>query len=170
METTTQNPVLAHWYYSVEEWEGFNRLEKKTRGEEVLIEALLIAFLGAALLHFTRDAHWVIALAISMVLGTLYAIIRYAMRINALKWRQPALPEIIITGSSVIINGNTLDYHSETRWLRKASLTEKEGKNILAITYEWQTRKGVTFDEIRVLVPKGKLKEGMEVLNRLNDL
>lgn len=170
METMTKNPVLAHWYYSVEEWEAFTRTEKKIRGEEVLLEALLITVLGTLLLHFTRGASWVVALAICMVIGTIYALIRYTMRLNTIRWRNPSLPEVIITNSAVIINGNKLDYHSETRWLRRADLAEKEGRNLLAITYEWQTRKGVTFDEIRIPIPKGRLKEGMEIQQRLNQV
>lgn len=168
MDTSAQKPVLAHWYYSVEEWEGFTRIEKKTRGEEVFFEALLISVLGTFLLRFVKGAPWVAAIAISMVIATIYAIIRYTLRMNAIRWKNPSLPEVIITEQSVIINGHKLEYHSETRWLRRANLMEKEGRNLLAITYEWQTRKGVTYDEIRIPVPRGKLKEGMEVQERLN--
>jgi hypothetical protein len=49
------------------------------------------------------------------------------------------------------------------------SIKEVKAFNILEFTYCWSTRSGKTYDEIRVPIPKGNLKEAISLQERLMD-
>ena len=168
MEMKQPDPVLAHWYYTVSEWESFIRWEKKKRGSDILLEGSLVVILGTILLVILRDAPLIWALLVSILIAGLYSIIKYALRMNSLKWKGPGMPEVLITKTSIITNGIKTAFHTDQKWFRRAVINEKADRNILEITYEWQTRKGVTYDEIRLPVPKGKLREAIEIQSFLN--
>ncbi len=78
------------------------------------------------------------------------------------------MPEIVITNGTATVNGKPTVFQGDGKWLRKADIKEMNNINVLEIIYEWKTGKGITFDELRIPVPKGKLREAMELLDCLN--
>ena len=78
------------------------------------------------------------------------------------------MPEISVEGGTVTVNGKSIIFQGNGVWLRKADIKEKDNINILEIAYEWKMGDDVCFDEIKIPVPKGKLREAMELLDCLN--
>jgi hypothetical protein len=74
----------------------------------------------------------------------------------------------VITNRIANVNGKPIVFHGDGKWLRKVDIKEKNNINVLEITFEWKTGKGITFDELRIPVPKGKLREAIELLDCLN--
>jgi hypothetical protein len=163
-----EQSVLVHWYYSVSEWQEFMNRENKKRNKQILRDSLLIGILGMLILHYIGKISWVVSFIIACNLSILCMGLKYYFRKRAGTWRDKKMPEVTIMDDTAMINGKQLVFHGQGKWLRKADIKEKNNVNVLEITYEWHTRKGAHFDEIRVPVPRGKLREAVELLDCLN--
>lgn len=82
--------------------------------------------------------------------------------------KQQQIPEIKITRERVWIGDNHQHFHSHEHQLKRIDIRDEGKLNIMEITYEWAKRKTPGSDEIRIPVPKGKLKEAFEVEEKLN--
>lgn len=167
MHTNPENNLLAHWYYSRMEWEDFLKGETRERDGVILLECLGLALLAAVLIYWLSGAGFWVAVFTGLIPGTLYGLSRYLLRLRRFRWKSDSMPEVLITRHRADINGRSTVFHGSTSWIRRAELIEKEGRNMIEITYEWQTRTGYTYDEIRIPVPRGKLREAMEIRDKL---
>ena len=79
-------------------------------------------------------------------------------------------PEVRITPERVWIGDAHQHFSSEEHRLKRIDIRDEGKLNILEITYEWAKRKIPGLDEIRVPVPKGKLREAIEVEEKLNSI
>ena len=77
--------------------------------------------------------------------------------------RVKSVPEVSITPEKVWIGNNQQYFNSSKHELRQIDLRHEGFVNVLAITYG---RDGSNY-EIRIPVPKGKLREAIEVQDRL---
>jgi len=59
-------------------------------------------------------------------------------------------------------------FHSNGRSLKRINIKDEGKLNVMQIVYEQQLQNGVFDKDIHVPVPKGKLKEAIEVEERLN--
>jgi hypothetical protein len=76
-------------------------------------------------------------------------------------------PEIKITGEMVSI-GDKLHYFSnEENRLKRIDIRDEGKMNIMEFTFQWSKRKVPATDELQIPVPKGKLKEAIEIVERL---
>lgn len=159
--------VLTTWAYSQTEWKAFMKWEKRERSSGTLMEAVILVALGTLAIHFLKDADWITAFTISIVMGIIYGVIKYMITMSSIKLDENKMPEVIITNQSVIVNGHMNRFYGNNVWLGKVSIKEVKAFNILEFTYCWSTRSGETFDEIRVPIPKGNLKEAIYLQERL---
>ena len=72
-------------------------------------------------------------------------------------------PQVSITPEKVCVGNDQQYFSSSKHELRQIDLRHEKVINILAITYE----RGGSNHEIRIPVPKGKLREAIEVQDRL---
>jgi MFS family permease len=159
--------VLADWLYSSGEWNSFLKWERKERGSNTVIEGLAIVLFGGALLHFTKNAGWPLALSISAVVGALYAVIKYNLAMSSIKAEKSKPQEVIIMAEAVLINGKLNRFYGDNLWLGGVEIKDAGELNVMEITFCWNTRGGKTFDEIRFPVPKGRLREAIKVQEQL---
>lgn len=89
-------------------------------------------------------------------------IFNYAMHLFLAKTMKSA-PIVSITPERISIGNNHQHFNSAKHRLRQIDLRDEGVINVLAITYD---RKGSIY-EIKIPVPKGKLKEAIEVQERL---
>ncbi len=75
--------------------------------------------------------------------------------------------EVIIGLDTVVINGKLNVLKDENKWLGEVELKTETNPALLELTYYWETRSGITNDEIRIPVPSGKIKEAEDVLLKL---
>jgi hypothetical protein len=66
---------------------------------------------------------------------------------------------VIITQYAVIINGKHNAFKSQMYWLGSVSIKDEPSPKVLEIVYNWNTRGGISHDEIRIPIPEGKLEE-----------
>lgn len=88
----------------------------------------------------------------------------YRLRSRLLGYVLKSAPQISISVDKVWIGGEQLYFNSSRHELHQIDLRNEGTVNVLAITYE----KGGGKHEIKVPVPKGKLKEAIEVQDRLS--
>jgi hypothetical protein len=161
--------VLTTWAYSQAEWKAFMKWEQGERSSGTLMEVAIIIGLGTLAIHFLKGADWVTSFTISIVMGIIYGGIKYIITMSSIKLDENKMPEVIITNQSVIVNGHMNRFYGNNLWLGKVSIKEVKAFNILEFTYCWSTRSGETYDEIRVPIPKGNLKEAISLQERLMD-
>ena len=77
------------------------------------------------------------------------------------------IPEIRITPDSVWIGERQQHFSSGEHQLKRINFKEQAGMNIMEITYEWFHKKSPGYDEIRIPIPKGKLREAIAVQEQL---
>jgi hypothetical protein len=165
MPHQNEKSVLVHWQYSVSEWESFITCEKD-KGYKCFLKGFLIA--GTISFLVTRygiSTLWITTLTVSCIAAILFGVFCYFYSRYRVKWKQPQLPEIIITSDNVNVNGKLTIFNGDGISLRKADLKEMYNRNVLEIVYE--SKKG-GFKELIIPVPKGKLREAIVLLESLN--
>jgi hypothetical protein len=92
-----------------------------------------------------------------------YGLVTYFLRLCGVKPKNVEIPQTIIWSGNAKINGRSIVFQGYGKWLRKVDIREAKSINILEIIFEKQTPKGIRFDEIRIPVPKGKMREALEL-------
>lgn len=80
------------------------------------------------------------------------------------------IPEVRITPERIWIGDRHQHFSSEDHFLNQVDIRDAGDMNIIAIRYYWTKSKEPVFDEINVPVPRGKLKEAIQVEGKLNAL
>jgi hypothetical protein len=163
----TKVQILVNWVYSASEWKEFLKWEKKkssSNSHKVSIFLMLISSLG---LHYLLNLDWVTALVLSLLVGILYSLIIYFVNVYSIQPDDNKMPEVIITSEALIINGYMSRFSGNGLWLAKITVNDAGSFNVLEITYCWNTTRGKNFDEIRVPIPKGSLKEAIFLQEKL---
>ena len=88
--------------------------------------------------------------------------------IHLSKPKQKKIPEILITHLQVWMDEKHEHFHSNGRSLKRINIKDEGKLNVMQIVYEQQHQQGAFNKDIHVPVPKGKLKEAIEVEERLN--
>jgi hypothetical protein len=168
MTFENEKNVLAHWYYSVSEWESYITCEKN-KGYYCFLKGIIIG--GVISLPVTRygfNTLWITAVVVSCITAVLFGFCCFFISRRRMKWKQPQPPEIIITSGNATVNGRLTTFNGHGKYLRKADIREKYDRNVLEIVYETKNGKKLAFDELIIPVPKGKLREAIVLLESLN--
>lgn len=146
------------WEYTAADWQAFARWEQKERKTNTLIEAFVLAVLGMLMIILSRGANWVVALVISTIIATIYY--RFKVWLTLRGIRQPDQEKryrVKITADGVFVNGRYHAIQNQQRWRGKLILNEAVQPAVLEFTFHWNTRRGETFDEVRIPVPEGAI-------------
>lgn len=84
--------------------------------------------------------------------------------------RNSKTPNIKITGDKVSIDDMHESFHDTERQLQRVNIHDAGKMNIMEIAYHWPDQKQKLPAEIRIPVPKGKLKEAIQVQERLSNM
>lgn len=163
-----EKSVLVHWYYSISEWEDFNKTKSRVDWQNIARGSLLVMIPAFFIFYFALNASWIVSLIFSANTALLYNAIKYYILSTGSKWKGPGMPEIIITEDAVTSNGKTIIFQGDGNFLRKVDIKENDNINVLEILFECNKGKTVTYDHIRIPVPKGKLREAVVLLDNLN--
>lgn len=159
--------VLVRWTISPEEWKRFFEWESGERKSSNIIVSICIAVFGSLLLRYTRDATWGVAMAFSGVIALAYGLLSYYFHMSSVGSRGNKNNTVIVTVSSILINNKLNSFHDEDRWMAGVKIVEDADPKIFEVSYEWETRRGVTNDQVRVPIPKGKLGEAVLLMEEL---
>jgi hypothetical protein len=84
--------------------------------------------------------------------------------------RNPNTPNIKITTDKVSIDDMHEPFHNTERQLQRVNIHDAGKMNIMEISYHCPDQKKKLPGEIRIPVPKGKLKEAIQVQERLSSI
>jgi hypothetical protein len=163
----TKVQILVNWVYSASEWKEFLKWEKKKSSSNSYKISILLILISGLGLHYLLNLDWVTALVLSLVVGILYSLIIYFINVYSTQPDDNKMPEVIITSEVLIINGYMSRFSGNELRLAKITVNDAGSFNVLEITYCWNTTRGKNFDEIRVPIPKGSLKEAIFLQEKL---
>lgn len=79
-------------------------------------------------------------------------------------------PIVKITPEVLWIGGDQRHFNNTTHRLKQISIREANAVNMMEITYESHNNGRVSSNEIQIPIPKGSLKEAIEVEEKLNKI
>jgi hypothetical protein len=85
---------------------------------------------------------------------------------RATNFRSRQVPEVRITPERVWIGETHHHFNTEEHDLKRVNIKDEGKFNIMEISYQWN--RSDLMNEIKIPVPKGKLKEAIEVEEKLN--
>ncbi len=150
----TDHGLPIVWEYSSAQWLQFTRWEQRERRTNTFIEAFVLVVLGSLMIIISRGANWTIALLVSIVIASIYYWLKIWLTLRGIAQPDPENRyRVIIQANGVLVNGRYHALQNQQRWLGKLTLHEKVEPAILEFTFHWNTRRGETFDELRIPVP-----------------
>ena len=81
--------------------------------------------------------------------------------------KETTIPEITITRQKIWINDAVESFSDIDRYVKRVAITDAGKFNLLEITYSILVGGKNVSDEIRIPVPKGKLKEAIQLQEKL---
>ncbi|HRG29650.1 MAG TPA: hypothetical protein PLJ00_17250 [Chitinophagales bacterium] len=158
----SNQPVRAHWPIDEATWKLFAKNEIKYRNEDNIYFSIAFFALGTITIMLSRSASLPIAIIITLIIGSIIVYIRRKLALAKLKPGK-GKKEVYITDYFVILNGEQYYLMNEHRLTSKVILYEDTSPAILEFTIHWQTRNGVTFDELRLPVPPEAIPLAKEI-------
>jgi hypothetical protein len=120
-----------------------------------------IAFLicGIPFLMLVRNVSFIMASLFVIPVAIIIPWLRHKLATSHLKTKQK---EVLVHfhPDYILINDKKIDMFSQNRWIKHMKIID--GKNemkLLEIDVAWSTRKGNTFDEVRIPIPNDKLNK-----------
>ncbi|HMO32477.1 MAG TPA: hypothetical protein PKE63_04120 [Lacibacter sp.] len=161
-----EHQLLAKWEIPSTEWTAFCSTEQRRRISTLWMECILIVVLGTLLLRQYRDGSWQMGLLVSSLLAGIWAAGKYLLHLRPLR-RMSVPVQLLLTPSTVYINGRPNVFYDAVKRPSRFRLLEEERPAVLEITYMWPTRRGTTFEELRVPVPAGREAEARQWVEQL---
>jgi len=145
-----KNFVIAKYQISNSEWNLFYKSEGKSRINSIIIEGLVLALLGSILLRTTRNTSLPFSILFSVGFAIFYGLLKYFLTMKSISANNKQQHEIIVTQNSVIVNGKMNVFRDDSRWLNSIKLIKEKQPMVLEINFGWQTRGGVSNDDLRI--------------------
>lgn len=145
-----KNFVIAKYQISNSEWNLFYKSEGKSRINSIIIEGLVLALLGTILLRTTRNTSLPFSILFSIGFAIFYGLLKYFLTMKSISANNKQQHEIIVTQNSVIVNGKMNVFRDDSRWLNSIKLIKEKQPMVLEINFGWQTRGGVSNDDLRI--------------------
>jgi hypothetical protein len=163
-DTTSIKPeIIAEWNYTTDEWKLMTKEETKRRFKEGIWVSLLIGLFGGWIIHNSRGATLITACLFSLGIGIFLSLLKVMLSNHLFKRRKEN--SILITSHALIINHQFKTIRDIDIQLEYVKSLEQNHHQFIEFSLKWQTRRGVTNDQIRILVPKLKEHEINKVLN-----
>lgn len=158
--------TVASWSVDTDLWKRFAQMENRNRSYELIGMFLGIVILGTGLIMFSRDAGFLIALAVSIAVGLIVIFVKSRLTKRFLNNNGNAV-SIYFISFGVVVNNEYYPFWSEVKWLHKVEQKLESDISFLEFTIKWKTRKGITQDEIRIPYDSAIVKDSVihELLN-----
>ena len=160
-----ENKLLDTWTYSAKEWSDFIITERSNKKSDNLYFGVGILLLGIPGLMLFRAVPFLMAALFVVPFALLIPFIRYKM---SKRFLQPNIekPNVQLYHDFIISNGVKKEIFSKKYWLKNVKIiTSKHNRSLLEFDVAWNTRRGSTNDEFRILIPKDKLAKAEEIID-----
>ena len=158
LQTTNSKDYLDTWTFSSEEWNSFIKEAKLLKKEDNIYMAIATLIVGIPFLMLSRKITFFMTLFFVIPFAIIVPWVRNKMSTSHLK---PIKNKAIIKFYTqyITINKRRIDLYADKKWIKNMKIIDgKNGLKLLEIEIAWSTRKGDTFDEIRVPIPTDKLE------------
>ena len=160
--------LLAKWTYSEKEWNEFVTIEKANKKEDNIYFGIGILILGTIGLMFLRQTGFLIGVLFSAPLAVLIPWLRFKFSYPHLK-KNKKDPYVKIYNDFLEINNHNIDLSGKRKRIKSVKIIGADNqKKLLEFDVQWITAKGPTNDEFRILIPKDKTEEAMQIIKSLN--
>lgn len=160
---TYKPDIIAHWHYSLEEWLFMTSSEVRRRLKEGIWVSLFIGAIGGFILYKFRGANFFFGCLFALAIGALVSWLKISVAKGEFRRRKEN--EIIFTTNALLINGVFKTIQSNDIQLEYVKKVESGIHTFLEFSLQWMTRKGVTNDQIRILVPQKYQNEIGQILD-----
>lgn len=167
-EKKSDSIILGEWTIDAENWNQFIITEKKLRNEDSIYLFIGAIVMGTIGLMSARDVNLLTALLFASAIGLVVVWLRRYFALKNLKMEKHSPKKIVITPTTVFINAQVFTLIGENRYLRKVEMIKKNQQDIIEFTIGWETRKGHTFDELRIPVASSTFTQAEHILNYFN--
>jgi len=120
--------------------------------------------MGSIGLYFFRETSFLTALLFAIPFAILIPFLRMKISYPFLK-NTNSNASVVIFKNELLINKKKIIIFSDHRRLKSILIINAKDEKLLEFTIEWQTRKGPTNDEFRVLIPENKMDEAQKIIN-----
>jgi len=163
--------LLAHWTYSLEEWNQYADKEFQTEKKEKRMLFYMVAgialFFGVLFFLFDREGGLWVLISMLGLIGLIAFVAWFAAWYNYSQ-NKKYLGEAYITRDAVYLNRQLHTWRGLGSRLESVVLAEKESRPLLAFTYSAPSRIGRQEYTVRVPVPEGQEKAAEKLAEKLN--
>ncbi len=143
--------IIANWNYTKEEWKCMTQMETRRRLKEGIWVSMLVGVLGGLFLSWTRELSYTFSFSFALAFGILVALLKVAFSNNVFLLSNNN--RVIITPNALLINHNFKTISDSSIGLEYIKLVKLPPYTFIEFSLEWNTRKGPTNDQFRILVP-----------------
>ena len=164
--------ILAHWEYSLEEWDGYYKEElKKQKSEKwglfITIAAITVV-VGGIFTIIHRDAWKVLVAMFAGLLLLLAMVVLITTKNKYAKGHKNIKPEVYISSKGIYLAGEFHVWNFLSSKLEEVSFDEHE--MLIMVNYSYVTRTGLSHMLVRIPVPPYRLKEAKIVVDKLKKI
>lgn len=153
---TTSNDLKETWEFSSIEWNAFEKTGTALKKEDNMYMAIGVLIVGIPFLMLKRDASFFTAVLFVIPFAILIPWLRYKLTLSYLK-PKPKTVTVQFYPDFILINDEKKVLFSKNRWIKNMKIIDDTNeKKLLEIDIAWSTRKGNTFDELRIPIPPDK--------------
>ena len=162
-EPTYTPDIIATWNYTKDEWKLMTKEETTRRWKEGIWVSLGIGLLGGWVISIADGATFLTGFLVSLGVGIFVSWLKVVISNSMFNLRKNN--SIIITTNALIINGKFKTIQDMDINLEYVKTLKIKEDNFIEFSLQWQTRRGMTNDQFRILVPPQYENEMQNVLD-----
>jgi len=155
--------ILATWNYTKEEWKLMTKEETTRRLKEGIWVSLSVGLLAGYILYRYKDTTFLFGFLFSLCIGIFISLVKVLISNNLMMLRKSN--SIIITTNVLIINGKFKTISDNDINLEYIKILKINANIFMEFSLQWLTRRGLTNDQMRILVPYKYQNEIEKVLD-----
>ena len=161
---TRNKEYLETWEFSPIEWNSYVKMAKSLKKEDNLYFGVAILIAGIPFLMFVRNTTFLMASIFVIPFAFLIPWGRNKFLTSYLKTTNKT-SAVHFYADYVLINDKRINLFGDKRWIKSMKIINtKNSLSLLEIEIAWRTRKGDTFDEVRVPIPADKVERAEGII------
>jgi hypothetical protein len=154
---TRNKEYLETWEFSSADWNTYVNTAKSLKKEDSIYMGIAFLILGIPFLMLVRNVSFITASFFVIPFAILIPWLRHKLSTSYLKHKQ----DVVLVNfypDYILINDKKIELISKNRWIKNMKIIkDKNASKLLEIDVAWSTRRGDTFDEVRIPIPNNKL-------------
>ncbi|MDO9036777.1 MAG: hypothetical protein Q7U59_00330 [Lutibacter sp.] len=154
----TNKDYLETWEFSPIEWNAFIKTARSLKKEDNIYYSIAILIGGIPILMMARNTTFLMASAFVLPFAILIPWLSNKFSTSYLK-PTSSISKVAFYSEYLTINHKKIILFTDKKWIKGMKIIRTESTlPLLEIEIAWRTRKGDTFDELRVPIPLGKIE------------